>query len=1130
MPALSPLSPCSNCTCPNSLDCATAPVIAGAAADHPRSSFYSGISPVQESGPDLRPVSSGSNSNSHDNQVVDSSMASSSHLSPLMSQEARAVPTPPLSPSPPSSSLSNLSSRISGLSSPPLPPPPPPSSTLSSASSVVAVPQPSLNLPLGFEAMQDRQFFHHLALQQHCSSATVSQSSATQISPNSTDSSNEMVSSTLSSPSSTSSSRYHSPSSSVVWGSPQRPSKSPLRLPYQVTTPFSDLHNLKKDKGVYRAYHQQSSSITNGLLKPRLSFDALPREVRIHVFRYLSTFQLIRVSRVSRAWRGVAMDGSLWKVIDTTRYYKTIQDKQLRILGTAASGFLRYANFRGCVQLSADSLRAIAEHCPNVEHLDLTGCHSVSSKSIADVCMNMSSLTHLDLAGLQSVNNYTLQAMAVYCRSLQVLNLAWCKQISGTGLSKLTRSCQELRKLNVSGCSALEDRWMPVMGMNLPKLRELCLNGCGSLTDRGLIGLLSGLSVASSKKHRRWRITRRMASSVRVSSLGHLLINQSSCNEDDDQDDADDVDSDGDDGDKDADESENDGDPETIAPVTTTASSNSSMGLQTKLVYLGLSNCRLLTTESLRAIGHHCGQNLCRLELSGCENFGDEGLLIVAQHCRQLRLLDLEDVTLLTDVSLRAFGLNLQKLERICLSYCENVTDQGILRMLRPAPNPTTLSTANQAMLLNNSEAAKQCCGRLVHLELDNCVLITDRILLEFANVIEERKAAAMERLRERERKREERRERIRQKARKIYSSRMCEQAESIVYADEGPHYQEASCSSSSTLSTAVVSSSSFISSAPVNIPDRLNHQRPMAAIHASVASLAGPPSISSYSSSPLQPRSVLASTFMSGEIVLKKTRPGMRIMGPCRSNSLTLPISSVGASSSLGLPYWPTTSSNLQSTSLSRSATVPGYSSRSQINVPTSVATAHSLATLKIRRRRLVRPTLQVFDCRNVTLEGVESAQARCSTLAIKSYYSWSHPSTATAVAATAVSPMSHAVAGFSSSLVGFGNSGDLSSLDGHGNAGLLEFYDDEDEELDEDGNSSHNPGSSSGHGSSSSLNVLNESQSSLHHLQLQHQHLQQQQEQFLSRRSRAARLLHRARMGLIGRAGGQDSPCSIL
>ncbi|KAF9419925.1 hypothetical protein BGZ94_009275, partial [Podila epigama] len=72
----------------------------------------------------------------------------------------------------------------------------------------------------------------------------------------------------------------------------------------------------------------------------------LPREIRVHVFRFLTTFQLIRVSRVSRAWRSIALDGSLWKTIDTKRYYKSIQDEQLLTLGISASGFLRYVNFR----------------------------------------------------------------------------------------------------------------------------------------------------------------------------------------------------------------------------------------------------------------------------------------------------------------------------------------------------------------------------------------------------------------------------------------------------------------------------------------------------------------------------------------------------------------------------------------------------------------------------------------------------------------------------------------------------------------------------------------------------------------------------------------------------------------
>ncbi|KAF9112542.1 hypothetical protein BGX27_003221 [Mortierella sp. AM989] len=880
-----------------------------------------------------------------------------------------------------------------------------------------------------------------------------------------------IISSPESPPSSESSSAFHSPSTSITWASPSANNHgSPMTVSY--FAPLSERGNQSqsKGKGVARSYRYSRRRAG------RACFDGLPREIKIHIFRYLSTFQLVRVSRVNRSWRGLAMDGSLWKVIDTTRYYKSIQDSQLRILGTAASGFLRYMNFRGCVQLSGDSLSAIAEHCPNIERLHLTGCRAVTSKSIADVCINMPLLLHLELAGLQSVNNHTLQTMAVYCRSLQILNLAWCKQISGSGLIKLTRSCQELRKLNISGCSNLEDRLMPMMGMNLPKLRELCLNGCSSLTDRGLIGLLSGLSVGSSKKHRKWRMKKRMSSSVRVSSLGHLLINQSSCNDDDDdgeeeqdkedeakEEEESDRESDADDEGADAEDGNEttNGSPMQLSSTSTNTSSQNTQrnkdGLQARLVYLGLSQCRLLTHEALRAIGHLCGQHLRRLELSSCENFGDEGLVHLSQHCSRLRLLDLEDVNLLTDVSLRAFAMHLPRLERLCISYCENVTDQGIIRMLRPAPNPTTLSTATAMMI--NAETASLYCRKLIHLELDNCLLITDQLLLEFANVLEERAVATMERQRERERRREERRERIRQKKKAVVLQK--QSGRQSTDKGEEEHSPRSSCDqtgieqgqdaliagSSNMGSLADVS---FISSIPVNIPNRFRH----------TPAIAGS-SLPAYSSSPLQPRGVLASTLLSEEVVIKKTRPGTRIMVPTRSTS-TLSTASCGS-----LPLWHSAASsrrNSSSVAISRSDRKPNG----------------------VAAKRPLRPTIQVFDCRNITLEGVEAAQTRCSSLTIRSYYSWTHPSTSAPTTSVA-----------------FGGSGATEGIDG------------EDADADDDDATSDNH------------NNTNSSQTSLHHLQLQQQHLQQH----LQHRGRASSLLRRARLGLIGRDGGmQDAQCTIL
>ncbi|ORZ10384.1 hypothetical protein BCR41DRAFT_357918 [Lobosporangium transversale] len=864
------------------------------------------------------------------------------------------------------------------------------------------------------------------------------------------------------------SSAFHSPSASTIWTSPSCNMRGPsISLSQQIAS-ISEEHigsqSQNKGKGIARAYHRYNQRRID-----KASFDVLPREIRIHIFRYLSTFQLIRVSRVSRAWRGIAMDGSLWKTIDVTRYYKSIKDNQLRALGSAASNFLRCANFRGCVQLSDKSLTTIAERCPNIERLNLTGCRLITSKAIADACTNLPLLVHLDLAGLQSVNNFTLQTLAVYCRSLQILNLAWCKQISGSGLIKLTRSCQELQKLNVSGCPGLEDRYMPVIGMNMPKMKELCLNGCTSLTDRGLIGLLSGLSVTSSKKHRKWRMRKRMASSVRVSSLGHLLINQSSCNDDDSEDEeGDDIEKEGDsdkESDIDGNEDENDegdsGEDATevgsnnanaipIQPLSSSSKNNSSQagpeGLQARLVYLGLSQCRLLTQEALRAIGHLCSRHLRRLEISSCENFNDEGLIYLAQRCTHLRSLDLEDVTLLTDASLRAFALNLPRLERICLSYCENVTDQGVMHLLRPASNPTTLSTATAMMM--NIESPSPYCPKLTHIELDNCLLITDRLLLEFANVLEERAVAALERRKEREKKREERGARIQQRKRKPMSPRQTQQEKDMDEVNQqtktGLEPDQNTLQLAGPSSTVAADQAS--SSSPVNIPSHFQQ---------SSAFAAGSPS--SYSSSPLQPRSVLASTSLSDEIVVKKTRPGTRIMAPTRS------FSDLSTSSTASLPLtWPAEGLTLRN-------------ANGNNNKKGGVA----------RARRPIRPTMQVFDCRNITLEGVEAAKTRSPSLLIRSYYSWTHPS--------ASGPAeSSAFAGNSSS-----GSGGMSFFDGEGEGNA----DDE----DADG------GASNGDSSNTSL----------HHLQ----HMQQQIQ------SRRSSMLQRARSGLSRPVSAREpAQCCVM
>ncbi|KAF9903209.1 hypothetical protein EC991_004075 [Linnemannia zychae] len=869
---------------------------------------------------------------------------------------------------------------------------------------------------------------------------------------------------------------------------------------------LAEFNRNRKGKGIARGFYRSSKEERRRLqqekqkLQPwRATMDGLPREIKIHIFRYLSTFQLVRVSRVSRSWRSIAMDGSLWKVIDTTRFYKIIKDDQLRVL----------------------------EDAPNSQE-------NLSERSQNTVPTSNASISQ---GVVQSPQNQSPTAWVVQLDQelsrFKKVEYCWVWRVGGSVDARDGDEFTEIER-DLFEWVCIFDRsgvdWAAVRlgGGGEPKASEM-----EDEETNGALGEGDGEDEDEEDEEERER------------RAAEELDEEYEYGEDDSDKESE---VDGDDEDDENGNLVKNSSSSNAATTTTSSGRSGEEGLQARLDYLGLSHCRLLTTEALRAIGHYCNRHLRRLELSGCEDLTDEGLILLAQNCTRLRLLDLEEVSLLTDASLRAFGMHLSKLERLSLSYCENVTDQGIIRMLRPAPNPTTLSTANNTIMAN-PDSASQCCRRLVYLELDNCLLITDRLLLEFANVLEERKAVAIEKMKEKEKKREERRERIRQKKRKssllllrsasssgsgsgsgsVSVPNLKEQQQQRQSSFEGVDiYLDNSGNISannnevddaSTTTTALGNSSgsgSFVASRPVNIPTRLRLSNP------SLAASGSGSVISSYTSSPLQPRSVLASTLVSDEIVVKKTRPGLRIMVPTRSASTTSTTSTTSITSSSSLALWP---SALQSR-------------RRRLAAQAAAAAAASGKDGKytrprpVKRRRLVRPTLQIFDCRNITLEGVEAAQLRCPSLAIKSYYSWSNPSTSVPAAST----------------LGFGGSG--GSLE-EAFEGELEGDEDEDEDADDEdvhgtgiGHGSGRRSGSSGAGGvggvltggvggSASSGSANSSQTSLHHLHVQQQHLQQLQ---LQRLNRPANLLQRARLGLLGgggRGGGhghQDSQCTIL
>ncbi|KAL1925296.1 uncharacterized protein VTP21DRAFT_179 [Calcarisporiella thermophila] len=360
------------------------------------------------------------------------------------------------------------------------------------------------------------------------------------------------------------------------------------------------------------------------VMLPRIYFNNLPYELKLEIFKYLSIPQLLIAAQVCKSWRVLAMDGSLWSVINFDIIPK-ISGQSLLELGVYAGRFLYVLNLRGCYLLSSIILRTFAERCPNIRHLTIQGCKHPSSASIAYLLRHLPNLRHLNLACLfPKVNDYTLHTLATACPKLEYLNIAWCRSITDRGLTVILKGCprlktlkidgmvslgrggdevvaevikafegmRELRRLSMAGCSSLTDACIEQLIRYIPKLTHLNLSNCILLTNTALRHLGAG-----------------------GPALEHLDLAGCSAIADD-------------------------------GLVALAAGCR-------RLRSIDLEDCVIVSDTGLRALASHC-QQLEKVCLSFCEMVTDEGVEHLVRECPLVRL-ELDNCPLVGDAVLQAF-------------------------------------------------------------------------------------------------------------------------------------------------------------------------------------------------------------------------------------------------------------------------------------------------------------------------------------------------------------------------------------------------------------------------------------------------------------------------------------------
>ncbi|GAB1607352.1 F-box/LRR-repeat protein 6-like [Argonauta hians] len=160
--------------------------------------------------------------------------------------------------------------------------------------------------------------------------------------------------------------------------------------------------------------------------------DAVPLDVWVEIFSCCVELDgalpfLAKASRVCRTWYEAAKSPRLWYNIDLSFGWIKSVDSTLKWLCKNRLLQCRSLNLSGWKNLTTEGLKAVASHCPNLEHLDLSNTskkiQNQGFTAITENCCKLSSINLMDCKALEK-NHVPLQSL-LKCSYLTLTHLSF---------------------------------------------------------------------------------------------------------------------------------------------------------------------------------------------------------------------------------------------------------------------------------------------------------------------------------------------------------------------------------------------------------------------------------------------------------------------------------------------------------------------------------------------------------------------------------------------------------------------------------------------------------------------------------------------------------------------------------
>ncbi|KAF7291051.1 SCF E3 ubiquitin ligase complex F-box protein GrrA [Mycena chlorophos] len=401
----------------------------------------------------------------------------------------------------------------------------------------------------------------------------------------------------------------------------------------------------------------------------------IPPELLIHILKHLHAVKDLHTAlQVCRTWCECSVE-LLWHKpafpkYDTLVKMATLLDSPDQTFTYAS--FIRRLNLLYLGKELRDRTFTVLARCDRLERLTLVNCEHLSTEALNQVLPCFANLVAIDLTGVGNTGNTAIVGLASSATRLQGINLAGCKRVSDRGVLALAANCPLLRRVKLSGLEDLTDLAVSALAVSCPLLLEIDLNHCKLITDISIRDIW-----IHSNHMREMRLSHcpeltdaafpapirpdsvdvqapnPFPSAVLPSELPPLIINKTF---------------------------------EHLRMLDLTACSQVTddavdgiISHAPRIRNLVLSKCGQLTDRSVENICK-LGRYLHYLHLGHAAKITDRSVRTLARSCTRLRYVDFANCVLLTDMSV--FELSaLPKLRRVGLVRVSNLTDEAIFAL-----------------------------------------------------------------------------------------------------------------------------------------------------------------------------------------------------------------------------------------------------------------------------------------------------------------------------------------------------------------------------------------------------------------------------------------------------------------